>query len=93
MLQWASVAKAVDLNSPHFATPGLPVFLRSACNLRTLYIRCCSALQAAQAEVLLVHCSKASRLVLTGSHVPSNIPLSLSYVAVNFLSARGMLGP
>ena len=88
MLQWASVTEAVDLCSPQFTTPGWPEFLRPACNLTTLCISCHSALEAAQAEVLFTHCSKALRLWVTGTHVPSNLPLSLSSVAV-FFSAMG----
>ena len=93
MLQWASVTKAVNLGSPQVTTLGLPEFLRSACNLTTLFISCHSALEAAQAEILLTHCSKASRLSLEGSHVPSNLPLSLSSVDVTFSADQELWDP
>ena len=77
---WAGDLKCLNLES--YTLPGLPALLQAARSLESLSLRCISALEAAQAEHVLLVCGQVQTVHILGCCIPGGLPAKMRQLTV-----------
>ena len=93
LCRWAGGVQGLSFDAASYTIPGLAAFLQAASSLQRVQVECYSVLEAAQAEYVLLGCSRASHVTVRGFSMPGGFPESLAELYVEFSLDEGRLAP